>query len=443
MVSTVVDILSELIAVPSVNPRLAAGCDAEPGEQRLTEWLARFCTGQGWRWTVQAVHPGRANFIALIPGGRAETLLWEAHQDTVSAAGMVVNPFEATVRDGRVYGRGACDVKGGLAAMLAALVRLNGEPSERRPNVLFCSTVNEECGFTGARELAEIWREDGKCEATESPTEIPPLIASQKATALRSGDFGSSVLACSHPFEGERLTLAELARLRPSTAVVAEPTELDVVVAHRGVVRWRSTVYGRAAHSSRPEQGLNAIYAMMDVVRLIEDYHRVELGSRPVDLLCGPSTACVTTIQGGTGPNTVPDHVTIDVDRRLAPSDSPDAAYQELVAHLAAHAQLGGCRLEHEPPWMQSRGMAADANAAWAERVSLAARSVGAAGCIMGVPYGTNAASIAAAGIPTVVFGPGSIDQAHTADEWIAIEQLERAVESLCAIADTSIQRTI
>lgn len=404
MPKSVVDLLCELIAQPSVNPRLAPLGGPEAGEQRVTQWLARFAADAGWRWGLQSVEPGRSNFFALISGGRGDTLLWEVHQDTVSVQGMTVHPFEATVRDGRVYGRGACDVKGSMAAMLAALVRAASAPADGRPNILFTCSINEECGFSGARAMAELW---SRHDALPEPD---PVI-----------EFD--------------LSLNDLRRLRPRLALVAEPTELNVVVAHRGVARWQCTVHGRAAHSSRPEEGANAVYAMARVVQLIEQFHREALAARPADPLCGASTACVTTIQGGTGPNTIPDLATIDVDRRLCPDETPEAAYSELVAWLDERAVLGECRLEHHAPWMQSRGMHFAANREWAEQLAAIVRTVGVESRLMGVPYGTNAASIAAAGIPTAVLGPGSIAQAHTVDEWIAVEQLELAVEIYYRIA--------
>jgi acetylornithine deacetylase len=293
-----------------------------------------------------------------------------------------------------------------MAAMLAALRRTSSTPAANRPSVLFAATVNEECGFTGARALADIWR-DSASSATAAP----------KIDAVGG------------------LTLEELRTLRPAAALVAEPTDLDVVVAHRGVVRWRSIVRGRAAHSSRPDLGLNAVYAMAKVVRAIDRYHRENLSARTADPQCGPPTVSVTTISGGLGPNTVPDYAVIDVDRRLTPAEDPEAAYRELTGHLADVADLAGCTLEHEEPWMHSRGLAATVNGDWAERVAAAMSTAGAGDRIKGVPYGTNAASIAAAGIPTVVFGPGSIDQAHTADEWINVADLHRAVASLERIA--------
>ena len=369
----------------------------------MTDWLTRLARRAGWPWVRQPVHPGRDNVIALIRGDDDRTILWESHQDTVAVDGMTVAPFAAEVREGRLYGRGSCDVKGSMAAMLAALLTVSGESPSGRPSILFAATVNEECGFTGARALAEVWRAGGP-----SAIEL-------------AGDGG--------------LTLAELRRRRPGAAIVAEPTELDVVVAHRGVVRWQCVVHGQAAHSSRPECGANAVYAMTSVVRAIEEFHRVVLASRPPDPLCGPSTACVTTFHGGLGANTVPDRAVIDVDRRLIPGESTEAAYEELCAYVAERAEPGGCRIEHERPWMESGGLAGVGNGAWAEAVAAVVQSSGRASRLRGVPYGTNAASISAAGIPTVVLGPGSIDQAHTADEWIAIAELEAATEVFKSLA--------
>lgn len=407
MSSAAVQTLSELIATPSINPRLgAANDDQHAGEHRLTSRLTELCDKSGWRWALQQVHPGRSNLIALAPGSRGDVLLWDAHQDTVGVERMTIAPFAASVAGGRVYGRGACDVKGGMAAMLVALMRLAERPAASRPAIIMTCTVNEECGFTGAQALADIWRHGRDRNALN-------------ATFSADGS----------------LTLDELQALRPHAAIVAEPTGLNVVIAHRGVVRWQCRTHGLAAHSSQPQQGANAIYAMASVVQLIDKFHREQLAARAPDSLCGPSAVCVTTIRGGTGANTVPDLAVIDVDRRLTPDETPAEAYQELVSWLADRADLGRCTLQHDDPWMQSRGLSSGSNRAWAEQVAAAVQSMDRACELVGVPYGTNAATIAAAGIPTVVFGPGSIQQAHTADEWIAVDQLEAAVEALCRIA--------
>src|SRR5262249_33706533 len=150
-------------------------------------------------------------------GGRL--MLLEAHQDTVPVGGMTIEPFTPTVRDGRLYGRGACDIKGGMAAMLAACARLAKERPAAMPTVVMACTVNEEHGFTGATALVRQWAESGGF--------IPR---------------------------------------RPDAAVIAEPTQLQVVVAHKGVVRWRCHTRGRAAHSSQPQMGDNAIFRMARVL---------------------------------------------------------------------------------------------------------------------------------------------------------------------------------
>jgi acetylornithine deacetylase len=314
---------------------------------------------------------------------------------------MTVEPFAALVRGERVYGRGACDVKGALAAMWVALSMVAQRSDGDRPNVLLACTVNEECGFSGARALANIWR-----------------------TGIDADRKGPDVSLTADSV----LTIDELRSLRPAVAIVAEPTNLNVVVAHRGVVRWQCTMHGRAAHSSRPEDGANAIYAMARMVGLVERYQREVLAAGCDDPLCGPPTACVTTIHGGVGPNTVPDRAIIDIDRRLTPAEEPAEAYKDLVSYLASQAPASDCRCEHLPPWMQSRGLASDNNWSHAEQLVAIAKAMGVDSKLVGVPFGTNAASIAAAGIPSVVFGPGSIGQAHTADEWIAIDEMDRAV---------------
>ena len=179
--------------------------------------------------------PGRDNLVAELswPGaGRA--VLLEAHQDTVPVDGMTVPPFDAEVRDGRLYGRGACDVKGGMAAILAAMERLAAEKPRGAASVVAAFTVDEESGFTGVRRLAR---------------ELPAGVA---------------------------------------FAVVAEPTRLEVVVAHKGLVRWRVRTRGRSCHSARPSDGVNAVYRMAPVLSALEEYAARSRGSRPTPCSAAP-----------------------------------------------------------------------------------------------------------------------------------------------------------
>jgi len=387
-----VDTLRELVALPSVNPMGQPPVEEICFEHRVSDYLERLFRGWGLPYERQTVEPLRDNIVARLDGhppasAGGPLLLLEAHQDTVPTTGMTIDPFDPVVRDGRVYGRGACDIKGGLAAMLAALSRLVDEPRAGRPTIVLAATVNEEHGFSGAAALTQLWSRPGG---------IFPRV--------------------------------------PDGAVIAEPTELNVVVAHKGVVRWRCHAHGRAMHSSQPQLGDNAIFRMARVLAALETYGREVAPTLPEHALCGRPSLSVGTIHGGLSVNTVPDRCTIEIDRRFNPAETADGAYRHVIDHVAR--SLGGCQqIEHEGPFLVARGLPDDANGPLAERLASAARGVCPTSRRIGVPFGTNAAEFAAAGVPSVVFGPGSVAQAHTADEWLAIDQLEAAAEVLYRFA--------
>jgi acetylornithine deacetylase/succinyl-diaminopimelate desuccinylase-like protein len=161
--------------------------------------------------------------------------------------------------------------------------------------------------------------------------------------------------------------------------------------------------------------------------------------SGPEHPLCGRPSVCVSTIVGGVGVNTVPERATIEIDRRLAPSEPPTTAYEELIAYVAKNADPGQCRVEHDPPFMQSMGLSDRDNHAIADRLAELVNKHGRVGTKCGAPYGTDGAAFSALGVPTVVFGPGSIEQAHTADEFIAISELELATEVFYDIASNGL----
>jgi acetylornithine deacetylase len=300
---------------------------------------------------------------------------------------MTIDPFAAEERDGRIWGRGACDIKGGMAAMLSAVSRLAQEQPADMPTILVVCTVNEEQGFTGAKAITRLW------SAADS---IFPR--------------------------------------QPDAAIVAEPTSLDVVVAHKGCVRWECRVRGRAMHSSRPELGDNAIYKMSRVLAVLERYQREvapTLGEHP---RCGRPSLSVGTIVGGLSVNTVPDECTIKIDRRLLPDEAPEGAMRHVVEYLA-HDTTIDFPVEHDDPFLPSHGLPDRDNTALGERLRATASEIAPGRSLVGVPYGTDASTFQAAGCPSVVFGPGSIEQAHTADEWIAIGQLQAATEVLYRFA--------
>jgi acetylornithine deacetylase len=382
----------DLVRLPSVNPMGREVSGEEYYEHRVTDYLQRLFQRLGLPWHRQTVAPGRDNIVARLDGAvppeqGGPLLLLEAHQDTVPVDGMTIPPWTPQVRDGRLYGRGACDIKGAMACLLTAVSRLQEERPPALPTIVIACAVNEEFGGAGAPELAQLWQPGG-----------------------------SSLLPRA-----------------PDAAIVAEPTELNVVVAHKGVVRWRCHTRGRAAHSSQPDRGDNAIYRMAGVVAALEQYARDVVPQRGEHRLVGRPTLSVGMIYGGLSVNTVPDHCTIELDRRLVPGEDPQQAVQHLRDYLVAQAgDPGASHIEHEPPFIVMPALPDDHNGPLAARLSRVIRAVGGPGQCLGVPYGTDAPALAARGIPTVVFGPGALAQAHTADEWVALDQLQAATEILC-----------
>lgn len=382
----VVQLAQALVRIPSVNPMGRSVSGPEFLEGRVTDFLEQLCRQWNLPCERHEVLPGRDNLLTRVEGqgaGRRTTLLLEVHQDTVPVVGMSIDPWGGEVHEGRLFGRGACDVKGGMAAMLAAFGRRLTESPRDVPHVVLACTVNEENGFDGAKHLRALWEQ------------------------------GSSSLlpAC------------------PDAAVVAEPTDLAVVTAHKGTIRWRCHTRGRAAHSCRPHEGENAIYAMSRVVAQLERYAHeivVTLGHHPQ---VGHPTLNVGTIQGGVSVNTVPDRCTIEIDRRLLPGESPVKARDHVIHEL--QTRLGPLTIEHDTPFLVAEGLSDADNTGLARTLASILQRQGLPGHVMGVEFGTDASTLAAGGVPTVVFGPGSIEQAHTKDEWIELAQLRLATNVL------------
>jgi acetylornithine deacetylase len=346
-------------------------------EHRVTAYLERFFNDLGVPVKRSSVAPFRDNIVARYESPEAKTtFLFEVHQDTVPVDGMTIDPFAGEIRDGRLYGRGSCDVKGGMAAMLAAFARLVREKPAGAANVILACTVDEEHTFLGVQELMK---------------------------------------------EG----------VRADFAVVAEPTQLQVVDAHKGVVRGKVRTEGRACHSSRPDQGVNAVYRMGRVLPVIEEYAD-QLMSSPAHPRLGPPTLSVGRIEGGVSVNTVPDGCVIEIDRRLLPGEDPAAAWREFRDHLSARSPVP---VVVESVWMACPALGTRPAPEARERFARAIDAVEGKHEVLAVPFGTDASSVSEAGIPAVVFGPGDIAQAHTRDEWIELDQIDRAAEILYRFA--------
>ena len=368
MPETAKSLLEKLIRFDSVNPSLDSNGG---GERAIAEYIVEFCRDNDIDCRLQDVEGERRNVLASVQGSGHETLLFVAHLDTVPARGWSRNPFEPYSVKNRLYGRGSCDTKASLAVMLSALNSIKRE--QPRATIVVAGSVDEEYRKKGAHALGMI-------------------------------------------------------EPRFSGAVVGEPTDLEMVVAHKGSVRWRIETTGRAAHTSVPENGLNAIEAMAEVVislkRLNED-----LRKRPAPLT-GPPTLTVSLIEGGSDICTVPARCVISLDRRLVPGESPAAAMHEVNVVLDA-LKLSDPHLQVKsimPPTEDFPVSGAMATRL-AEVTQRACQRLGGTGEPRGVPYGTDASQLSAAGIPCIILGPGSIEQAHTIDEYVDVAQLDKAFE--------------
>src|ERR1051325_9316556 len=268
---TPIEILKDLVAINSVNPK----CQADgPGEAECADYIVALLQKNGIDFELQEVFPGRNNVIATLEGrGKSKRLVFEAHMDVVSTAGMTIPPFQPNIREGKLYGRGACDTKGSLASMLAATIA-SKESKERQATIVLVATVDEEDHYRGvARYIQDCAKANG--------------------------------------------------------AVVGEPTRLDAVIAHKGCVRWRTVVHGKACHTSQPQLGVNAISKAATLIAAIEEDWLPQVRAQKHPLL-GGGEMTISLIGGGTQINFVPDQCWIEIDRRTLPGEDSKSVLAEL-----------------------------------------------------------------------------------------------------------------
>jgi len=408
-------LLAELIALPSVNPAFAppGGASARQarlarfGEKNVADFLASLAARAGLEVEFQKVlpvdterwgetpgepafasgHHGsrgsafaqlrrdrrsprqkkeinyRSNLIArLLPRNKIRrTILLAPHLDTVDADD---SQFAPRRKSGRLYGRGACDTKGSVAAMFTALCELaNANSRPAGTEIIFAGLIDEEHAQAGSRALAA-------------------------------------------------------SRLKGDLAIVGEPTRLRMVTAHKGSLWFRLETRGRAAHGATPQFGQNAVHEMARIVDALETGYAARLRKRKHPLL-GAATVNVGTISGGVQANIVPDRCAITIDRRTLPGETEAGVCRELAAWLRAKrlsAKIFSAKAAPALPLETDPGLPL-------ARQFL--RSLGQSRPA-GVDYFCDAAVLSRGGIPSVVFGPGDIAQAHTADEWISLASLER-----------------
>jgi acetylornithine deacetylase len=349
----VAELAATLVATESINPGLGSGGS---GEAATAEVVAAWARAAGLEVEVVDVLPDRPNVVVTARGrGGGRTLLFNGHLDTVGVQGME-RPFEPVVRDGRLHGRGAYDMKGGLAAALVAAALA---AQERLPgDVVVACVVDEEVGSAGTEHLVRTAHADG--------------------------------------------------------VVVCEPTDERVCVAHKGFAGFEIETFGRAAHGSRPDLGVDAIAAMGPVLVRLHELASALPDGRRHDLL-GTGSVHASLIEGGQEYSSYPERCLLTGERRLVPGETTELLQEELellVEGTGAATRLTLSRApfevdpEHELP-------------------SLVARLAG--GGVHGIAFWTDAALHAGAGTPAVLFGPRGAG-AHETEEWVELGSLERCV---------------
>lgn len=375
--SRAANLLCDLVALPSVNP------EGDPdktggiyGEARVAELVESYFSKLDVETRRQEVSGNRENVLVFARGSQSDAhpLCLEAHMDTVDVEGMA-DPFVPRIAGGRIHGRGSCDTKSSLAAMMVALENVVRADSVPPGGVCLAATVDEERGHSGALKL----------------------------------------------IEEEKL----------AAAIVGEPTGLCVVPAHKGQAYFEIRAKGRAAHTSAPQHGVNAITMMAEVVRCIERRAQ-ESFARHLHPLCGATQITVSIVQGGTSEHIVPDFCRIALDLRIIPGEEIPEVMAEIRGWLATDLAKEVCeRVEVRDPYKTSPSLDTGVDLPLVTDLASAVQESRREVEIVGVPYNTDAGYFSRAGVPSVVFGPGDIAQAHSTTEFLAIEQLDSAVEIL------------
>lgn len=362
------ELLEQLVAIDSVNPDLVPGAG---GEAALAGFVADWLERAGLEVEVDEVAPGRPNVVAVARGsGGGRSLMLNAHLDTVGVAGME-HPFEPRVEGRRLFGRGAYDMKGGLAA--AMWVGRAARSRSLRGEVLVTAVVDEEFASIGTEAVVRRWRADA--------------------------------------------------------AVVTEPTGLRLCLAHKGFVSLEIETKGRAAHGSRPDLGIDAIAKIGPVLVELEALDR-RLRAEPTHALLGSGSVHASLIEGGQEFSSYPAACLLSAERRTIPGETVPRVRAEVQAILDGIAATDpSFRAE-----LRTSVSREPLEVAPDEPLVGALRKHAGDPEIIGEPYWTDAALLAGAGIPTIVFGPGG-DGAHAVVEWVDLADVERCAEVLLATA--------
>ncbi len=365
---TIAERIGDLVRIPSVNPLQAGPVSGDEGEIAMSAWLAERAADLGADVTTDEVLDGRENVYARFEGQTDRTIVVDVHMDTVGVEHMTDPPFDGRIEDGRVYGRGSVDTKASLAIVLSVIEEMQRSGERLMPTVNVVGTVAEEVGgLIGAGRYAAWLAENNE---------------------------------------------------KVDQMIVAEPTNCAPVYGHKGGVGMEVTVHGHACHSSQPHLGVNAISGAGRIVDAIDaEQARIE-GLDPATEV-GNGSVAVLTMEGGVARNIIPPHASMYIGRRVAPGEDPDEIFEHLSAISRAAAEPCAIDISLESTFGAFYQSPDSPLIRWLAEQGETDPGV--------VTYGSNALQYGATGAEIVVFGPGSIDQAHQAVEWIDIDEVDKA----------------
>lgn len=364
-------LLADLIKIESINMDYPG---STKGEFEISKYIHHYFTKLGIDCISEEVLPGRSNIICFMQGKDRRGLFLESHMDTVSIEGMDIEPLNPIIKEGKMYGRGSADDKGSLAAMMIAIKNLVKYRIKPSTDVYFIASVDEECQHRGVDHFLK-------------------------------------------------------KRIKAQGAVIGEPTQLNVVTACKGVVRWRIISRGKAGHSSRPEKGHNAIYDMVDLIYTMKKDLIPSIQNKKHELLGAPSLS-VGCIKGGTAVNIIPDQCSIEVDRRLLPNESNEGAREEIFNIIHEMRKNNkNINIDVSEPTTYTIPIDTDINHRVVKVAIESCKKIYGNGKVEGADFGCNASSFTKAGIPSIVLGPGNILQAHTKDEFVSLREVCKAAE--------------
>jgi acetylornithine deacetylase len=356
-------LLRDLVAINSVNPTLVAGA---PGEGAIADFIAAAMRRSGLDVSVEPVAPDRPNIVGVLEGrAPGRTLMFCGHTDTVGVAGMA-DPFTPVERDGRIYGRGAQDMKGGVAAMMSAAADLASNGGLAKGRLIVAAVVDEEHSSIGADALVTKWRADA--------------------------------------------------------AIVTEPTDLAIAVGHKGFAWVRVDVEGTAAHGSRPAEGQDAILRLGRVLARLEALDAT-LQTRPPHALMGTGSLHASLIEGGRELSSYPDHATLQMERRTLPGEPESTALAEVRWILDALAREDSTFRGAATAMFSRPAYEVPADHELPRALTAALARAGGQPRIAGASFWTDAAVLGHAGIPSILFGPGGAGL-HSTVEYVNVSDV-------------------